>query len=333
MNMKISFIVPVYNVEEYLARCLESILAVKSVDWECILIDDGSTDGSWKMIRAYSEKYPDKFIAQHKENGGVSSARNMGLELVTGDRIMFVDPDDYLFPEADGFFEYVMNEFDDKDQILYKYLMVYDDGSVKEVRELQNIYSDYNEMIFQNALIGFWAASCTLQLFKTSIVKKYNIRFDESMRIREDLNFSLDYIIHSCSAAPFDKSIYAYYQRGNSAVTKICESDWDDVRKYFNKCNQVIAVKNIKMDKRRCDELNFYRVRITVSLFVYLYKELPLHKFKSKCREIFSIKEFKEVVERGGRYLPLYFFLKYKLYTLFWILVRSYCLFGRLKRK
>lgn len=330
--MKVSFIVPVYNVEEYLARCLESLLAVKSVDWECILIDDGSTDGSWEIIRAYADNFPDKFIARHKENGGVSSARNLGLDLACGDMIMFVDPDDYLFPEADGFFAEVENKCSEKDQILYRYLKVYEDGTVKEVKKLRKIYSDYNEMIFRNALVGFWASTCILQLFRTSIIKKYNIRFDESMRIREDLVFSLEYIAHSSSIAPLEKNIYAYCQRKGSAVTKNCESDWDDIRKYFNKCCYVLEAKKIKLGKRQCDELNFFHVRIVAGLFYNLYKGLSLNEFKRKCREIFSVKEFKEAVESGGRYVPLYFFLKYKMYTLFWIMVRLLGLLEKLKR-
>ncbi len=333
VNMKISFIVPVYNSDKYLERCLDSILTIKSVDWECILIDDGSTDNSWSIICRYTDKYPDKFIARRKENGGVSSARNMGLELVSGDRISFIDSDDYFLPSADSFFSYSLNEFGDKDQILYKYLKVCGDGTAKKANDLNGCYADLNEMIINNALIGYWASICILQVYRTSIIKKYNIRFDESMRIREDLNFSLDYIIHTSSIAAFDKEVYAYYRHDNSAVRKNYESDWNDIKKYFNKCAEVIDSRHIKLDKHQTNDLNFYHVKIVIGLFIELYPHLSLREFKRKCKEIFSVKEFKEVIEAGKACSISFFLVKNKLYTLFWLAVQSLKLVQKVKPK
>lgn len=331
--MKISFIVPVYNVGEYLPRCLDSMLAIKSVDWECILIDDGSTDNSWSIICGYAEKYPDKFISRRKENGGVSSARNTGLDMASGDRIAFVDGDDYFFPEADGFFSRVINEFGDKDQILYKFLKVYADGTAKKATELGGCAPnlDLNEIIIRNALVGSWASICILQLYKTSVIKKYNIRFDESMRMREDLNFSLDYTMHTNGIATFDNEIYAYCQRDDSAVKKLYESDWEDIKKYFNKCTEVIESRNIKLDKRQADDLNFYHVKIVIGLFIELYPDLSLREFKRKCKEIFSVSEFKEVIESGRVRSISYFLVKNKMYTLFWLAVRLRKLIRKIK--
>lgn len=95
---KISVIVPIYNVEKFLRRCIDSILAQTYTNLEIILVDDGSPDGCPAICDEYAEK-DDRIVVIHKENGGVSSARNSGLDNVSGDLIGWVDPDDYIEPD------------------------------------------------------------------------------------------------------------------------------------------------------------------------------------------------------------------------------------------
>jgi len=91
----ISIVVPVYKVEQYLSQCIESIIGQKFTDWELLLVDDGSPDKSGTICDKYVEK--DKRIhVIHKENGGVSSARNLGIKEAKGEWIIFVDADDYI---------------------------------------------------------------------------------------------------------------------------------------------------------------------------------------------------------------------------------------------
>ena len=94
----ISIIVPVYNVEKYLRRCLDSIVMQTFTDWECICVDDGSPDNSGKILDEYAVK-DERFVIIHKENGGVSSARNTGLDIARGEYVTFCDSDDLV--EAD----------------------------------------------------------------------------------------------------------------------------------------------------------------------------------------------------------------------------------------
>ena len=93
--MKVSIIIPVYNTEQYLPRCIDSILGQSFTDFELLLIDDGSTDGSAKICDAYAEK-DSRIRVLHKENGGVSSARNLGLNEAKGEWVVFVDSDDWI---------------------------------------------------------------------------------------------------------------------------------------------------------------------------------------------------------------------------------------------
>lgn len=95
---KVSIIIPVFNVEEYLAKCLDSLIVQTLGDIEIILVDDGSTDGSLSVCHAYSQK-DERIIVLHKKNGGVASARNLGLSIANGEFIGFVDPDDYVDPD------------------------------------------------------------------------------------------------------------------------------------------------------------------------------------------------------------------------------------------
>ncbi len=94
--MIFSFIVPVYNVEKYLARCLESLLNQSFTDFEIIVVNDGSPDNSQRIIDDYAARYPDKIKAFIKENGGLSDARNYGIERASGEYLLFVDSDDYI---------------------------------------------------------------------------------------------------------------------------------------------------------------------------------------------------------------------------------------------
>ena len=94
----ISVIVPIYNVEKYLSRALDSILAQTYHNWEAILVDDGSTDKSGSIADEYAQK-DERFKVIHKENGGLSDARNVGMEHVTGEYLLFLDSDDFLHPQ------------------------------------------------------------------------------------------------------------------------------------------------------------------------------------------------------------------------------------------
>lgn len=95
---KVSVIVPVYNVENYLAKCLDSLICQTHQNMEILVVNDGSTDQSEQIISDYAQKYPDKIKPFHKENGGLSDARNFGIDRATGDYIGFVDSDDYVSP-------------------------------------------------------------------------------------------------------------------------------------------------------------------------------------------------------------------------------------------
>lgn len=96
MELELSIIVPVFNVEQYLEECLNSIYKIKNIRYEVILVNDGSTDSSLEILRRYVEQYPDITVLIDKENGGLSSARNEGIKVSKGEYISFIDSDDWI---------------------------------------------------------------------------------------------------------------------------------------------------------------------------------------------------------------------------------------------
>lgn len=126
--VKISVIVPIYNVEKQLSRCLESILKQKENDLEIILVNDGSPDNSGEIAKEYATRYPDKILYFEKENGGLSDARNFGIKHSSGKYLAFVDSDDYitenLFKDLAPYMEA------DYDMVKFKISVINEDGSV-----------------------------------------------------------------------------------------------------------------------------------------------------------------------------------------------------------
>ncbi len=182
---KISVIVPVFNTEEYLHRCIDSILSQTYTDFELLLINDGSKDRSGEICEEYAAKDP-RVRVFHKENGGVSSARNLGLDNASGEWITFIDADDEIHNLE------IPNNSKQHDIIIGSCLIKENDGfrnetipeGVYENSGLKYIYSKYLELqIF---------SSCCCKLYRRSLIG--NLRFNKSYIIGEDTVFSLSYL-------------------------------------------------------------------------------------------------------------------------------------------
>ena len=134
--MKFSVIVPVYNVDPYLKECVDSLIDRQNVDCEILLIDDGSTDQSPQICDAYAEKYGFIF-AFHKKNGGLSDARNYGIDQAKGDYLVFVDSDDWIAPGALRTFSGILSECP-ADVLITRLTEVFPDRSEEHTSELQS---------------------------------------------------------------------------------------------------------------------------------------------------------------------------------------------------
>jgi glycosyltransferase involved in cell wall biosynthesis len=183
---QISVIVPIYNTEKYLDRCIQSILAQTYTDFELLLVDDGSTDTSGAICDKYAEQ-DSRVRVFHKENGGVSSARNMGLDNAQGEWVTFVDADDWL---ENGYLEIFMKN---TEELTCQSFHSYYEGQ-KEAWDTTiyntNGINNYIEQLYNKRILGY----CWGILFKTQIIRDNNIKFYSDVKFREDEIFVLEYI-------------------------------------------------------------------------------------------------------------------------------------------
>lgn len=186
----ISIVVPVYKAEQHVGRCVDSILAQSFTNFEIILIDDGSPDRSGIICDEFA-KSDERIRVIHKKNGGVSSARNAGIEVSSGEWLCFVDSDDYIVPTY-------LEDFciaGGQDLLIQGYKKEYQNGMV-ECFGFDNCTSDSIPEILSYTELNYIINSPCFKLFKKQIVKENNIKFDEKTSYGEDHLFVLDYLKH-----------------------------------------------------------------------------------------------------------------------------------------
>ena len=221
MEVIISVIVPVYNVEKYLKRCVDSILSQTFTDFELILVDDGSPDNCGKICDDYAMK-DNRVKVIHKENTGVSDSRNKGLDIANGQYITFCDSDDYVDNDwlehlYSGMLHY------DVDSYSMNFRCVNEDKDIISSSEFAEKFSEVtsDEELVQYLLFDILGGGCGwaiwTRLFKRSIIEKYSIRFCQTCgSYAEDLAFVLEYTTN-CHRLYTDAYCgYNYYQRENS---------------------------------------------------------------------------------------------------------------------
>lgn len=192
MKNIVSIIIPVYNSEKYLRECLNSVISQTWKNIEIVLVDDGSIDQSASICDKYACK-DNRIKVIHKENGGVSSARNQGIEVCTGDYILFVDSDDFL---AENYVESFFKYGDINSKIVIEGCTVHETNKTRfyRIKEKQYSKADFSKAISDNEL--FKHGSPYGKLYISSIIKENHIRFIENIHNYEDLLFFLEYIGH-----------------------------------------------------------------------------------------------------------------------------------------
>lgn len=197
MNKKVTIIIPVYNVESFVHRAIESSINQTYDNLEIIIIDDGSSDNTLKICESYS-KIDKRVYCYHKNNGGVSSARNMGLEHMSGDYVIFLDSDDWLESNA---VETLLNESIENVDVLVmcdRFWTKFDSNN-----KIKKIYPGKGKsketMAAQEALLDVGRGKFNLQsacykLFDSKIIEKYSLTFDETLHFGEDGLFVFSYL-------------------------------------------------------------------------------------------------------------------------------------------
>lgn len=218
----VSLIIPLYNAEKYIRRCLDSAMQQTFSDMEIIVVNDGSEDSSLEICREY-EKLDSRFRVIDKENTGVSDSRNRAIDLAQGEYLQFLDSDDWLAPDATESLVYAAKKYD-CDLVIADFYRV--DGAVftekQHIRERGLLTREqYAEYMMQEPA-DFYYGVLWNKLYRYSIIKDYQIRMNLELRWCEDFLFNLSYIRHAKRFTAIQTPIYYYMKRKGSIVS----SDW-----------------------------------------------------------------------------------------------------------
>ncbi len=317
----ISVIVPVYNVKSLLPRCIDSLLDQTYVDFELLLIDDGSTDGSGDVCDEY-KKEDHRIKVFHKQNEGVSKARNKGLDEATGKWITFVDSDDYVTssylsdlyacaqPEVDLVVHYSRHIKNNGDT-LYDYLLP--QGKIVYGK------TDFGKMLKEQYFAD--RGQCHSKLFRTNIIKENAIRFICDIRFCEDWIFLFSYLnVINQNVCCSSVSNYFYIDRNGS----LCHSENGFVSEYNTFC----IIKNVALEF--CTKYNVNVVDLGPTYM--LHKAITLVSSKKQLSMIsdedwcFFIKYFRATSMKTtvDKWVILHFYKSSSLLFLYFYLVRNF---------
>ena len=211
---KVSVIVPVYNVEQYIKKCIESLIAQTLRDIEILVVDDGSTDNSAEIIRSFADERV-KYL--RKENGGPSDARNYGMQFASGEYIGFVDSDDFTEPEMFRLM-YESAVQNDSDVVQCAYFKDYESKSVPHYVEER-----------QNEIVKFVPYNPVDKIYKASVIHDSKLEFVKTFWHGEDYNFNLKLSYFVKKVSVVQVPLYHYVQRKGSIMHTVSEKVLDSM--------------------------------------------------------------------------------------------------------
>lgn len=217
--IKVSIVIPIYNVEKYLEKSLSSICNQTLKELEIICVDDGSTDGGLQICKEY-QKQDNRIKIIHKENGGLSSARNKGLKNATGKYIYFFDPDDEVEPSMLANM-YQAIENNTCDSVISGYTLFPGGKTIMPNYEVNKKLNPI-EMIKSNDIVHSHNDLCFVwrYLFKKQIIDEHRIVFNEQVRVGEDFIFILEFLIKSNAIYVIDKAQYQYTTNNSTSIMR-----------------------------------------------------------------------------------------------------------------
>ena len=213
--MLVSVIIPVYNVEKYIEKCIRSILGQTFEDFEIIVVIDGSTDESEKIVRKLKKEYPEKIKIITQEKKGPGAARNAGIAAAGGDYLLFVDSDDYISPNlmASTYGKALETQSD-----IVAFDVIYVDENEKHLRRESAVYSD-NESILKESGRLLILPCLWNKLYKKSLFDKNNVSIPENILMGEDLAVNAELLSSAQKITHLAEPLYFYVQRSGSITS------------------------------------------------------------------------------------------------------------------
>ena len=241
--IKVSVIVPIYNVEKQLAKCLDSLLNQTLKDIQIILVNDGSEDSSAEIAKKYVVKDPDRVLYFEKENGGLSDARNYGLKYATGEYISFVDSDDYI---TENLYTDLLPYMEQKyDMIKFNIAKVDEQGNVLE----KNYTPLFEEKSGEEAFDILYKADVMTEvawgyLYKRDFFRRNKFEFTKG-KYHEDFGLIPLVLLKADKVASVDVFGYNYVQTQKIKEYKISEKSKENIKIYYTNCI-ILEVNNLK---------------------------------------------------------------------------------------
>lgn len=312
---KVSVVVPVYNAEKSIRRCVNSILTQTFNDYELLLVNDGSTDNSGAICNEYA-KQDARVRVFHKDNGGVSSARNLGMDNAQGEWIVFVDSDDSV---SDTYLSNLLSHSVQVDLVIsYAEIVHMDNRRIKEQYNNMIVTTDYDALFIYNDLN--WHTSPWAKLFKASLCK--DLRFVEGMHIGEDLVFLYSYMLKCSKIYVSSDTDYKYFVDSQGSLTKRINNLSEELVSYGrvkDVVNEVIQIKKItKLEAlSKLGWIIAYYVRRVLNA-IYCDGKHRTMCSRIKCIRSLDIDKYVNYIEISSNKERIYLFLlKNRLYVLY----------------
>lgn len=274
--MTFSLIIPVYNVEPYIRKCLDSVLHQDFGDWEALLIDDGSTDSSGSICDEYAAR-DKRFRVLHKPNGGVSSARNMALDNARGQWIWFVDPDDWIMPDALGKLAVVAGRHC-CDTILFGIEYYNTKGQLLGSEDTEDVFGKCKDAMLSES---DYPPVC--YLLNRAIVEDVHLRFTEGVSVGEDLEFQYKYFMLCQNPVSVNLRLYGCLRREGSAT-----------------CNPSTLINNARHIPNVLGRLVDFVERYNITESRWLAARLN-RMFKSTMSSNYLVKDFRDGLQQKIR--------------------------------
>ena len=321
---EISIIVPVYKVEKYLNRCIDSILAQSFPDFELILVDDGSPDKSGKICDDYAAK-DSRVKVIHKENAGVSAARNSGLAMSSGSYIMFCDSDDFVDKDWCGAL-YEAARDNNADMAVCGLTMIQNESSSTQIQyKGTQAVTALSRSLFCDVLETELFYSMCNKLYRAEIINSFSLRVDENLQYSEDFRFNLQYFMKMKRGFAVVRDALYNYDKSNeaSATHRYAENYWQNQLRLFAQIKEAYRSADEASDRRTQMYTRFMNM-ICSALHNNMKKDNPLpflKRFMENVRIVHS-EAYKEAVTlcSPDAFHPVYYkVLKTRSYFLIYL--------------
>ena len=313
-DYKVSVIVPVYNVEQYLSDCLESICRQTLKGIEIIVVNDGSTDNSLSIIKSFQQKYSNiKLI--NKKNGGLSSARNAGIDMAVGEYLFFVDSDDYIDSQTvESLVRQAMR--DDSDVVIYDTKFIYANKIVIPHRTVPSNKEDVVKYLLTYKL----APSVCGKLYKTSLIKDHGIRFIEGLNVGEDYCTSPRILYYANKVSHCKGCYYNYIKYNETSYTNNYKAkNIEDIICAVSILDVFFKSKSAYLIYEDCLQEAHLRVKVNLLLNICRYRSSVWNLMPMVASLYQNMKQANSVLPR--KYKFVLWLSEHKLYNTLYVYV------------